>query len=82
MVELVGLAGPDAVAQAKNPPARVLTVDLALPYLRAPGDERVWGFLGVDGTLNSKYRRCEIHVAVGVEHYIHVPQVTPASGVP
>ena len=45
----------------------------------APGVERVRGFLGVDGTLNSKYRRCEIHVAVGVEYYIHVPQVTQGS---
>ena len=34
------------------------------------------GFLGVDGILNSKYRQCEVHVAVGVEYYIHVPQVT------
>ena len=31
-------------------------------------EERVRGFLGVDGTLNSKYHRCEIHVALGVEH--------------
>ena len=30
--------------------------------------ERVRRFLGVDGTLNSKYHRCEIHVALGVEH--------------
>ena len=33
----------------------------------------------VEETLNSKYRGCEIHVAVGVGHYIHVPQVTWAS---
>ena len=46
------------------------------------GDERVRGFLRVDGTLNSKYRQCEIHVAVGVEYYIHVPQVTQGSCVP
>ena len=26
-------------------------------------------------TLNSKYRRSEVHVGIGVEHYIHVPQV-------
>ena len=37
------------------------------------------GFLGVDGTLNSMYRQCEVHVAVGVEGYIHVPQVTQGS---
>ena len=40
------------------------------------------GFLGVDGTLNNKYRQCEVHVAVGVEYYIHVPQVMPTSDVP
>ena len=35
-----------------------------------PGDERVRGFLGVDGTVNSKYHQCEVHVAVGVEYLI------------
>ena len=35
--------------------------------------------LGVAGTLNSKYRQCEVHVAVGFEYYIHVPQVTQVS---
>ena len=40
------------------------------------------GFLGVDGILNSKYRKCEVHVAFGVEYYIHVPQVTQESCVP
>ena len=34
------------------------------------------GFLGVDVTLNSKYHQCEVHVVIGVEYYIHVPQVT------
>ena len=33
----------------------------------------------VEETLNSKYRGCEIHVVIGVGHYIHVPQVAWAS---
>ena len=28
------------------------------------------------------YRQCEVHVAIGVEYYIHVPQVTQGSCVP
>ena len=43
------------------------------------GTRVVEGHRAVEETLNSKYRGCEIHVAVGVGHYIHVPQVTWAS---
>jgi hypothetical protein len=40
------------------------------------GNEGVDDRRAVEETLNNKYRRCEVHVAVGVEYYIHVPQAT------
>ena len=51
---------------------------LLLPLFLS-GTRVVEGRRAVEETLNSKYRGCEIHVAVGVGHYIHIPQVTRAS---
>ena len=45
----------------------VFTVNLT-KYLQH--DEQVRGFLGVDGTVNSKYHQCEVHVVVGVEYLL------------
>ena len=83
MVEPVG---PDAVAHAENPRSECRPIDRASTVLGVDGGRTplrirglIRGFLGGVATLNFKYRQREVHVAVGVEYYIHVPQVKQGS---